>query len=257
MSTNPRIAARARAVQAPDKKDQSPIKGSMPHNGQGGPIPVSERPTIVVIDKRVLIRDCLASCLRTNSGNCVVLTFASVAEWQAVALDHPSAAVVIVCTQRRDDSEADRDLSLLWQQDAKIPVVLVSEAEDVDHILAALNSGVRGYIPTSVTLDVAVKALRLVEAGGTFVPASSFISSRCKDERAAEQKRAQNGAFTARQTAVLQALRQGKANKRIAYELNMREGTVKVHVRNIMKKLNARNRTEVAILASNLREDER
>jgi DNA-binding NarL/FixJ family response regulator len=47
-------------------------------------------------------------------------------------------------------------------------------------------------------------------------------------------------------------LRQGKANKQIAYELNMREGTVKVHIRNIMRKLKAKNRTEVAILASGL-----
>jgi len=48
------------------------------------------------------------------------------------------------------------------------------------------------------------------------------------------------------------ALRRGKANKVIAYELNMRESTVKVHVRNIMKKLKARNRTEVAFMANEL-----
>jgi DNA-binding NarL/FixJ family response regulator len=58
--------------------------------------------------------------------------------------------------------------------------------------------------------------------------------------------------FTARQAAVLRALRQGKANKQIAYDLNMREGTVKVHIRNIMRKLKAKNRTEVAILANGL-----
>jgi DNA-binding NarL/FixJ family response regulator len=58
--------------------------------------------------------------------------------------------------------------------------------------------------------------------------------------------------FTARQAAVIEALRRGKANKIIAYELNLRESTVKVHVRNIMKKLHATNRTEVAYLASRL-----
>ncbi len=52
--------------------------------------------------------------------------------------------------------------------------------------------------------------------------------------------------FTARQAAVIEALRRGKANKIIAYELSMCESTVKVHIRNIMKKLNATNRTEVA-----------
>jgi DNA-binding NarL/FixJ family response regulator len=48
------------------------------------------------------------------------------------------------------------------------------------------------------------------------------------------------------------ALRRGKANKIIAYELNMKESTVKVHVRNIMKKLRATNRTQVAYIANRL-----
>ena len=52
--------------------------------------------------------------------------------------------------------------------------------------------------------------------------------------------------FTARQAEVVEALRRGKANKIIAYELHLRESTVKVHIRNIMKKLKATNRTEVA-----------
>jgi DNA-binding NarL/FixJ family response regulator len=56
----------------------------------------------------------------------------------------------------------------------------------------------------------------------------------------------QAGFLTARQTSVANALRQGKANKIIAYELNMCESTVKVHIRSIMKKLHATNRTEVA-----------
>jgi DNA-binding NarL/FixJ family response regulator len=63
--------------------------------------------------------------------------------------------------------------------------------------------------------------------------------------------------FTRRQVAVIDALRKGKANKIIAYELNMCESTVKVHVRNIMKKLNARNRTEVAYLANELLQEHR
>ena len=60
------------------------------------------------------------------------------------------------------------------------------------------------------------------------------------------------GQIPSRQAAVIEALRRGKANKIIAYELNMRESTVKVHVRNIMKKLKATNRTEVAYIANEM-----
>ena len=56
-----------------------------------------------------------------------------------------------------------------------------------------------------------------------------------------------SGLVTARELAVIRAIQKGKSNKVIAYELNMCESTVKVHVRNIMKKLNAKNRTDVAI----------
>ena len=51
-----------------------------------------------------------------------------------------------------------------------------------------------------------------------------------------------------RQAEILDCLRRGMANKLIAYELDMCESTVKVHIRHIMKKLNATNRTQVAYL---------
>ncbi len=59
--------------------------------------------------------------------------------------------------------------------------------------------------------------------------------------------------FTPRQTEVLKCLWQGKRNKAIAGELNMREGTVKVHVRHIMHKLHAQNRTQIVSLTLHLR----
>jgi len=94
--------------------------------------------------------------------------------------------------------------------------------------------------------------MHLVEAGGTFAPATSLISWKRMGDSATPQSGHLKELFTARQAAVLGALRQGKANKQIAYELNMREGTVKVHIRNIMRKLKAKNRTEVAVLANGM-----
>jgi DNA-binding NarL/FixJ family response regulator len=58
--------------------------------------------------------------------------------------------------------------------------------------------------------------------------------------------------LTERQMEVVEEIRHGKANKQIAYELKMSEHTVKVHLRHIMRKLKARNRTEVAVLSGNL-----
>jgi DNA-binding NarL/FixJ family response regulator len=112
--------------------------------------------------------------------------------------------------------------------------------------MRAIENGARGYIPTSMTLGIAVEAVRLVEAGGTFVPISCVMPS------SQNQGNGGNQLFTARQIMVVEALCRGKANKQIAFELGMCESTVKVHIRHIMRKLKARNRTEVAMMVSNL-----
>jgi DNA-binding NarL/FixJ family response regulator len=92
--------------------------------------------------------------------------------------------------------------------------------------------------------------LRFVGAGGTYVPAQCILEA--KQAPAAPSEQAPVSVFTNRELAVIQAIRKGKPNKVIAYELNMCESTVKVHVRHIMKKLHAKNRTDVAIKSAEL-----
>ena len=251
-----------------DWRDKQPIATTHIGNSEHKPPADSQdqviRPTdnrppgtmmIVVIDDRVLIRDCLARCLKILEPDCLVATFASVSEWQGAAAQHPVPSVIVVRARfhhRNGEVNLERELTAITQPAGGVPVILISEAEDAEHVLFALDSGARGYIPTSVTLDVAVEAMRLVKAGGTFVPASSLISAKHKGDASLGANGDGSGLFTPRQAAVVDALRQGKANKRIAYELNMRESTVKVHIRNIMKKLKAKNRTEVAYLTQDL-----
>jgi DNA-binding NarL/FixJ family response regulator len=223
---------------------------------KNGAISISdiEKGAIIVIDKRVLFRDCLVRCLRASIANRVVLDFASRAEWQETASGFSPPALVLFCNQSLSDTEmgAERELELLYRACTNVPLVLVSDSEDVDDVLLALQSGARGYIPTSLTWDVAVGAMHLVEAGGTFVPADCLVASKLTAKPVAEQNGHGSPLFTARQAAVVEALRQGKPNKQIAYELNMRESTVKLHVRNIMRKLKVKNRTEAAVLTSRL-----
>lgn len=209
--------------------------------------------TIVIIEPRTLIRDCLLQSLKTLTKGDTVLAFATLEEWRA-ADPHPSpSTIILLCPAGRKSREATDKTSALPSDCQQMPVVLLSDVEEAEQILDALDHGARGYIPTSISLDVAVEALHLVKAGGIFVPASSLISSRRSIEEHAHASKSQvNSLFTVRQAAVVGALRQGKANKRIAYELNMQESTVKVHIRNIMRKLKAKNRTEVAVLTHEL-----
>jgi DNA-binding NarL/FixJ family response regulator len=209
---------------------------------------------VVVIERRALVRECLVRCL-ASALNCPVVAFPTVGTW--IESKSTAASIVLLSTAANlKDPDTDREVDLLLRACDRVPVILVSDAEeDPARIADALQKGTRAYIPASVSLDVAIEALRLVWAGGSFVPASCFMAVS-KSINCDANKPARDRMFTERQAAVVDALRQGKANKIIAYKLNMRESTVKVHVRNIMKKLRARNRTEVAFMASNMEQDE-
>ena len=106
----------------------------------------------------------------------------------------------------------------------------------------------KGYIPMTMGFEIAIEAVRFVLAGGTYVPVEYVLSGYLSASEP-PQHLAPSGAITSRELAVVRAIRQGKPHKTIAYELNMCESTVKVHVRHIMRKLRAKNRTEVAINA--------
>ena len=207
---------------------------------------------IVVIETRSFVRDCIASCIASLSGQ-RVLTFASVEDYLEVAQGVP-ASLVLLCDSANPIAATEaREREPLARLVALSPVVILSDGEDVQEIRDAIGYGARGYIPTSLKLAVAIEALRLVRAGGVFVPAASLIAPpQAVSSAHSNQRSRKSSGLTARQAAVLEAVAKGKANKVIASELSMRESTVKVHVRRIMKKLSAKNRTEAALMANGL-----
>lgn len=155
-----------------------------------------------------------------------------------------------------DDERVHDDISRLKQGLIDVPLIILSEREELHCVLSALRLGVHSYISTRLDPDVVIQALHLIQVGGVFVPPGVFLES-FKETRESIVGPILLQGFTPRQLEVLQLLRTGKSNKVIAYELNMQESTVKVHVRQIMKKLKAINRTHAAFLASQMDEDTR
>ena len=154
-----------------------------------------------------------------------------------------------------------------------MPVVVVADGDKLSFVRELINSGVRGYIPTSFDFATFKEAIQFVAAGGTFVPASVLLDRengqvRDVDETSGPARQetseiaSQNWSespehmaavdFTPRELAVLSHLRDGKPNKLIARELAICEGTVKIYIRRIMKKLQVENRTQAALVATNL-----
>src|SRR6202035_284465 len=144
-------------------------------------------------------------------------------------------------------------LELLRVRLPEASTVVLADSDEVAEVNRALTHGVRGYIPTSVEWEVAVAALGLISAGGTFVPADALRSTTAKldDQPEGERQRRSAGReLTPRELSVIDLVREGKPNRVIAAQLDMQENTVKVHVRNILKKLNAANRTHAAFVVN-------
>lgn len=168
--------------------------------------------------------------------------------------DAPQLVIVYIRSASVADGWVQNELRLARLRLTDVPLAMISDRDDADEVCMALSCGVRGYIPSSIPSTVALAALNLIYAGGTFIPEYAL---RPTASPARENDCGRSGALdeldlTARELSVVDLLREGKPNKRIAVELNMQESTVKVHVRNILKKLNSANRTQAASVANRL-----
>ncbi len=200
---------------------------------------------IGIIDRRMLERECLAHSLNYQYADRRILTFSNLGEWQQARAEIGMPAAVLVSAWPGPSAETNRDLAEIVAAVSPAAVVVLSDDQDINTILDTIALGVRGYISSSVSIDVCVQAISLAIAGGRFIPASSVMNMKSLFGLTAHAS-VPPTKFTSRQSAIAEALRCGKANKDIALELNLCESTIKVHIRNIMKKLGATNRTEVA-----------
>ena len=129
-----------------------------------------------------------------------------------------------------------------------VPVVVLSASEDPADVTRALARGARGYVLKSLRAEVLHHVLSLVLAGEIYVPPIVVMRVRpaCAGNGDALDK------LTPRERDVLDHLVDGLSNKEIAQELAIGEGTVKVHLKAVLRKLDVANRTQAATLAIRL-----
>jgi DNA-binding NarL/FixJ family response regulator len=213
--------------------------------------------SLVIIDKRELDRQCLAQCMAAQKADACVLAFGSIEEWKLVRDQHPPLLAILLSLggKKLDEPAVSQQIKNLSSEFASTPVIVLADSDDFSQIAQALEYGAKGYIPTLVSMSVCLELIALSVAGGVFVPASTLFEMRRLMTSSRTATHPLSGMFTDRQAEVIEAIRRGKANKIIAYELKLRESTVKVHVRNIMKKLKATNRTEVLFKLNDLLSD--
>jgi DNA-binding NarL/FixJ family response regulator len=131
-------------------------------------------------------------------------------------------------------------LEALRRDHPSVPVVVLSASESPADVRAALERGASGFIPKSTRGSVLLSALRLVLAGGIYVPPLMM-------DAVAAVAPVRTTSLTGRQVEVLRLLARGLTNREIADVLHIAEGTVKTHVMHVYETLDVTNRTEAAM----------
>jgi DNA-binding NarL/FixJ family response regulator len=128
-----------------------------------------------------------------------------------------------------------------------LPVVVVSANDDAASVIAALDLGAMGFIPKTTPRDVLLGAVRLVAAGGIYVPPQALRQSEAPPAKSAAPL-----VLSARQQEVLGLLLKGLSNKLIARQLGISEHTAKIHVSAVLRALGVATRTQALIAANRL-----
>jgi DNA-binding NarL/FixJ family response regulator len=128
------------------------------------------------------------------------------------------------------------------------PIVVVSAVSDPKIMQDVVMGGASAFIPKSAPGQVLINALRVILAGGTYMPTGIVASLRVAEKTAARSE------LTLRQRRVLELLSTGLSNKRIARQLDISEITVKAHVTAIFRKLGVTNRVQAGLEARRLLE---
>lgn len=131
-------------------------------------------------------------------------------------------------------------------------IVVVSGDEDPELIRRCIELGASGFIPKSSTQSVLISALRLVLAGGVYLPSLVLNAGNAPFPPQAARDAQDIARLSSRQLEVLRMAIRGKANKVIAREMDLSEGTVKQHLSAAFRALGVANRTQAVYRAAEL-----
>ncbi len=133
------------------------------------------------------------------------------------------------------------------------PIALMSGAAGTKDVKQAIAAGASGFLPKTMASELFALAISMILAGGTYLPVEMMQDTSAAMNDGRPEGTFANGfadSLSPREKQVLVRLSSGASNKEIGRELNLAEVTVKLHVRQILRKIKARNRSEAASMAT-------
>jgi len=142
---------------------------------------------------------------------------------------------------------------MLVEELPQTQVLMLTVSEDAEDLIDTLKSGARGYLLKNIDADFLVESIRRAARGEAVMSpqmTSKLVQGLQTNGRVVEQPQAATkDKISPRERDILALLARGASNKEMARELQLAESTVKIHVQNILRKLNLSSRVQAAVYA--------
>lgn len=194
-------------------------------------------PRILIADDHDLVRETLAAFMR-DMGSFEVDQAANLPDsLTLIAQNAPYDLILLDYTM--PGMTLPNGLVQTMQATPNTPVAIISGTASPDVARGALAAGAAGFLPKTMAPESLISAVSHLLAGGIYTP-QHFLEAASSEMGAVQ--------LTPRELDVLRGICEGKANKEIARDLNVQEVTIKLHVKTLSRKLEARNRTHAAMI---------
>lgn len=205
---------------------------------------VSEAPRVapmrvLIADDHDLVREALASFLQSE-GVVEVMTVPNLQDAIRAADESGSFDLVLLDYNMPGMNGLEGLREMIAANDQR-PVAILSGTSSRTLAEQSIRAGAAGFVPKTMSSRSMVSAVRFMAAGEVYAP-FNFM----------QQTESASGTLSQRETDVLRGLCEGKSNKEIARALDLQEVTIKLHVKTLSRKLNAKNRTHAAMIAREL-----
>ena len=203
---------------------------------------------VLLVDDHTLFRSGLEELLQRRSID-VVAAVGTGAE--GIELARTLEPDVVLLDLRMPEMDGLRALELLQGGAFPMPVVILTTSRDEKDLMESLRRGAHGYLLKDMEPDELVGALGEVLKGKTVVAPdmAGMLARMVQGEQEADPGRSPFSILTRREREILCHLAAGQSNKVIARELDISDGTVKLHVKSILRKLEVHSRVEAAVIA--------
>lgn len=201
---------------------------------------------ILIADDHDLVREGLKLTLGKLPEPVSFMEAGSADEVMQALADCPTINFIILDLHMPGANELEL-LATLCNEHPDIPVVILSAVEEPKVMQRTIDRGAAGFIPKSAANEVLVSALRLVLAGGVYIPTEILNRPAVDTGSGPGRNTSVEATLTHRQIDVLDLLSNGESNKTIARKLGLSEHTVKIHITAIFRALGVNNRTEAAL----------